>query len=183
MMELIGVPPALLMGQLLIGLINGSFYAMLSLGVAIIFGMLRIGNFVHGAQYMMGAFGAWYLLHLPDIFPGLGLPSLGYFWALVLVPICIAAIGALMEWLFIRRVYHLEHAYGLLLTVGLAMAIEGLFNVRYGAAGQQYNVPALLTGGINLGFMFLPIYRAWVIVVALVACFGTWFVIERTKLG
>ncbi|GGA63194.1 hypothetical protein GCM10011385_16250 [Nitratireductor aestuarii] len=183
MMELIGVPPALLMGQLLIGLINGSFYAMLSLGVAIIFGMLRIGNFVHGAQYMMGAFGAWYLVNLPDLFPSLGLPSLGYFWALILVPLAVGAIGALMEWIFIRRVYHLEHAYGLLLTVGLAMVIEGLFNVRYGAAGQQYGVPEFFKGGTNLGFMFLPYYRAWVIVVAIAVCFGTWFLIERTKLG
>src|SRR5690606_21693883 len=157
MMELIGVPPALLMGQILIGLINGSFYAMLSLGVAIIFGMLRIGNFVHGAQYMLGAFGAWYLLHLPDLFPGLGLPSLSYWWALVIVPIVVGAIGAAMERVFIRRVYDLDHAYGLLLTVGLGMVIEGLFNVYYGAAGQQYGVPDALKGGINLGFMFLPL--------------------------
>src|SRR5437764_2311462 len=131
MMNLIGIPPNLLLGQLLIGLINGSFYAMMSLGVAIIFGLLRIGNFVHGAQYMLGAFGAWYLLHLPELFPGLGLPSLGYFWALAIVPIAVGLVGALMERSFIRRVYDLEHAYGLLLTVGLAMVIEGLFHVRY----------------------------------------------------
>ena len=183
MFELLGIPPALLFGQLLIGLINGVFYAMMSLGVAIIFGMLRIGNFVHGAQYMLGAFGAWYLLHLPDIFPGLGLPSLGYWWALVLVPIGVGLVGALMERLFIRRVYDLEHAYGLLLTVGLAMVIEGIFNVGYGAAGQQYSIPDSLRGGINLGFMFMPLYRVWVIVLALLVCFATWYVIERTKLG
>jgi branched-chain amino acid transport system permease protein len=182
-MDLIGIPPALLFGQLLIGLINGSFYAMMSLGVAIIFGMLRIGNFVHGAQYMLGAFGAWYLLKLPELFPGLGLPSLGYWWAIVLVPLCVGAIGALTERFFIRKVYDLDHAYGLLLTVGLSMFIEGLFNVRYGAAGQQYDVPELLRGSVNLGFMFLPYYRAWVIVAAIVLCFGTWYLIERTKLG
>ncbi|WAX93552.1 branched-chain amino acid ABC transporter permease [Aminobacter sp. NyZ550] len=183
MMDLIGVPPTLLFGQLLVGLINGSFYAMMSLGVAIIFGMLRIGNFVHGAQYMLGAFGAWYLMRLPELFPGLGLPSIGYWWALVIVPLVVAVIGALMERIFIRRVYDLDHAYGLLLTVGLAMAIEGAFNVYYGAAGQMYGVPESLKGGINLGFMFLPIYRAWVIVAAIVVCFGTWYMVERTKLG
>ncbi|MGF7005291.1 branched-chain amino acid transport system permease protein [Aminobacter sp. BE322] len=183
MLDLIGVPPTLLFGQLLVGLINGSFYAMMSLGVAIIFGMLRIGNFVHGAQYMLGAFGAWYLLRLPELFPGLGLPSIGYWWALVIVPLVVAVIGALMERIFIRRVYDLDHAYGLLLTVGLAMAIEGAFNVYYGAAGQMYSVPDTLKGGINLGFMFLPTYRAWVIVAAIVVCFGTWYTVERTKLG
>ncbi len=183
MTHVLGITPSLLFGQLLIGLINGAFYAMLSLGVAIIFGMLRIGNFVHGAQYMLGAFGAWYLMHLPDLFPGLGLPSIGYWWALVIVPIVLAGIGAVTERLFIRRVYDLDHAYGLLLTVGLAMVIEGLFNVGYGAAGQQYDVPGALKGGVNLGFIFLPYYRAWVIAAAILLCFGTWFLIERTKLG
>lgn len=183
MANLIGISPTLLFGQLLVGLINGSFYAMMSLGVAIIFGMLRIGNFVHGAQYMLGAFGAWYLAHLPELFPGLGLPSIGYWWALVLVPAVMALVGAVMERIFIRRVYDLDHAYGLLLTVGLAMAIEGAFNVRYGAAGQMYGVPASLKGGLNLGFMVLPLYRAWVIAAAIVTCLGTWYVIERTKLG
>ncbi|MEW6645276.1 MAG: ABC transporter permease [Pseudomonadota bacterium] len=177
------IPPALLYGQLLVGLINGSFYAMMSLGVAVIFGMLRIGNFVHGAQYMLGAFAAWYLLNLPELFPELGLPSVSYWWALVIVPLIIAAIGALMERLFIRRIYDLDHAYGLLLTVGLAMVIEGLFNVRYGAAGQQYDVPDTLKGAVDLGFMMLPYYRAWVVCAALLLCFGTWYLIERTKLG
>lgn len=183
MPSVFGMPPTLLFGQLLVGLINGSFYAMMSMGVAIIFGMLRIGNFVHGAQYMLGAFGAWYLMRLPDLFPGLGLPSINYWGALLIVPILVAAIGALTERLFIRRLYELDHAYGLLLTVGLAMLIEGLFNLRYGAAGQQYDVPAELRGAIDLGFMFLPYYRAWVIAAAIVLCFGTWFLIERTKLG
>jgi branched-chain amino acid transport system permease protein len=183
MLELIGISPSLLFGQLLIGLINGVFYALMSLGVAIIFGMLRIGNFVHGAQYMLGAFGAWFLLRLPDLFPGLGLPSIGYWWALVLVPVAVGIVGAAMEFLFIRRVYNLEHAYGLLLTVGLAMVIEGLFNVKFGAAGEQYGVPASLKGGVNLGFMFLPMYRLWVIVAGLLVCLATWFVIERTRLG
>ena len=183
MFDLLGIPSTLLFGQLLVGLINGAFYAMMSLGVAIIFGMLRIGNFVHGAQYMLGAYGAWYLSNLPDLLPQLGLPSLGYWWALAIVPLALGGIGALTERLFIRRVYDLDHAYGLLLTVGLAMVIEGLFNVRYGAAGQQYGVPQALRGSINLGFMFLPYYRLWVIAAAAVLCFGTWLLIERTKLG
>ncbi|MBR1218000.1 ABC transporter permease [Bradyrhizobium sp. U87765 SZCCT0131] len=183
MTDLMAIPPALLYGQLLVGLINGSFYAMMSLGVAVIFGMLRIGNFVHGAQYMLGAFAAWYLLNLPELFPSLDLPAVGYWWALVIVPLVVAAVGALMERLFIRRIYDLDHAYGLLLTVGLAMIIEGLFNVRYGAAGQQYDVPDSLKGAVDLGFMMLPYYRAWVVAAALILCFGTWYLIERTKLG
>jgi len=177
------ITPQLLFGQLLVGLINGSFYAMMSLGVAIIFGMLRIGNFVHGAQYMLGAFGAWFLMQLPELFPGLGVPRLDYWWALAIVPLAVGVVGALMERLFIRKVYDLEHAYGLLLTIGLTMVLEGLFTVGFGAAGMQYDVPAALKGGINLGFVFLPVYRLWVIVVALIVCFGTWFLIERTKLG
>ncbi len=177
------ITPQLLFGQLLIGLINGSFYAMMSLGVAIIFGMLRIGNFVHGAQYMLGAFGAWFLMQLPELFPGLGLPRLDYWWALAIVPVSVGIIGALTERLFIRRVYDLEHAYGLLLTIGLTMVLEGVFNVGFGAAGMQYDVPAALKGGVNLGFVFLPVYRLWVIVAALAVCFGTWFLVERTRLG
>ncbi len=177
------ITPQLLFGQLLVGLINGSFYAMMSLGVAIIFGMLRIGNFVHGAQYMLGAFAAWFLMQLPELFPGLGLPRLDYWWALAIVPLAVGVVGALMERFFIRKVYDLEHAYGLLLTIGLTMVLEGMFNVGFGAAGMQYDVPAQLKGGINLGFVFLPVYRLWVIVVAVVVCFGTWFLIERTKLG
>lgn len=183
MFDVLGIPAMLLFGQLMIGLINGVFYAMMSLGVAIIFGMLRIGNFVHGAQYMLGAFGAWFLMHLDDFFPGLGLPSLGYWWALFIVPLGVAGIGAITERFFIRRVYDLEHAYGLLLTVGLAMVIEGMFTVWFSAAGQQYSVPQSLQGIVNLGFMFLPIYRLWVIIAGLIVCIVTWYVIERTKLG
>lgn len=183
MADLLGISPTLLFGQVLIGLINGLFYAMMSLGVAVIFGMLRIGNFVHGAQYMLGAFGAWALANLPTLFPGLGLPSIGYWWALIIVPIGVGIVGMGMERIFIRRVYDLEHAYGLLLTVGLAMVIEGLFNLQFSAAGQQYGVPDALKGGVNLGFMFMPIYRLWVIVAAVAVCAITWFVIERTRLG
>lgn len=183
MMELLGISAPLLFGQLLIGLINGLFYAMMSLGVAIIFGMLRIGNFVHGAMYMLGAYGAWFLANLPTIFPGLGLPAVNYWWALLLVPPMVALVGAATERVFIRRVYDLEHAYGLLLTVGLGMVLEGGFNVHFSAAGQQYGVPEALKGGVNLGFMFMPIYRLWVIVAALVVCLATWYVVERTRLG
>ncbi|MBI1773980.1 MAG: branched-chain amino acid ABC transporter permease [Proteobacteria bacterium] len=183
MLESLGLSSTLLFGQLLIGLINGSFYAMLSLGVAVIFGLLRIGNFVHGAQYMLGAFCAWFLMRLPELFPQWGLPQIGYWGALVIAPVVVGFIGALTELLFIRRVYDLDHAYGLLLTVGLAMAIEGSFHVRFGSSGQAYGVPTSLQGGQDLGFMFLPNYRAWVIVASITICFGTWYLIERTKLG
>jgi len=172
-----------LFGQLLIGLINGSFYAMMSLGVAVIFGMLRIANFVHGAQYMLGAFGAWFLLSMPELFPGLGLPSIGYWWALLLVPLIVGLTGIITERLFIRRVYRLHHAYGLLLTVGLALVIEGLFRIMFGSTGAAYATPELLKGGFNVGVVFLPTYRLWVIVASLVICFGTWLLIERTRIG
>ena len=172
-----------LFGQLLIGLINGSFYAMMSLGVAVIFGMLRIANFVHGAQYMLGAFGAWFLLSLPGLFPELGLPSIGYWWALLLVPLLVGLTGLVTERLFIRRVYKLHHAYGLLLTVGLALVIEGLFRIMFGSTGASYATPELLKGGIKLGTIYLPLYRLWVIVASVVICFGTWLLIERTRIG
>ena len=172
-----------LFGQLLIGLINGSFYAMMSLGVAVIFGMLRIANFVHGAQYMLGAFGAWFLLSLPALFPGLGLPSTGYWWALLLVPLLVGLTGLVTERLFVRRVYKLHHAYGLLLTVGLALVIEGLFRIMFGSTGASYATPELLKGGIKLGTIYLPLYRLWVIVASVVICFGTWLLIERTRIG
>jgi len=183
MFEVFGVPSVALFGQLLIGLINGSFYALMSMGVAIIFGMLRIANFVQGAQFMLGAFCAWFLLSLPQLFPGLGLPSIGYWWALVLVPLIVGAIGLVTEKLFISRVYELDHAYGVLLTLGLALVIEGLFQVQFGAVGQPYDLPKELSGGTNLGFMFLPNYRVWVIVASIAICAATWFAIERTKLG
>ncbi|MFG1461630.1 branched-chain amino acid ABC transporter permease [Xanthobacter sp. DSM 24535] len=172
MFELIGIAPQALFGQLLLGLINGAFYAMLSLGLAVIFGLLNVINFTHGAQYMMGAFGAWMLLNY------VGIP----FWgALVISPIVVAVIGMIIERLLLRRLYHLDHLYGLLLTFGLALILEGLFRRQYGASGLPYNNP--LPGGTNLGFMFLPNYRAFVVVASLVVCIATWFVIERTKLG
>jgi branched-chain amino acid transport system permease protein len=172
MFELIGVSPQALFGQLLLGLINGAFYALLSLGLAVIFGLMNVINFTHGAQYMMGAFGAWMLLNY------LGIP---YWGALVLAPIIVGAFGVVIERLFISRLYHLDHLYGLLLTFGLALVLEGMFRREYGISGLPYANP--LPGGTNLGFMFLPWYRAWVIVVSLVVCLGTWFMIERTQLG
>jgi branched-chain amino acid transport system permease protein len=174
MFELIGVSPQALFGQLLLGLINGSFYALLSLGLAVIFGLMNVINFTHGAQYMMGAFTAWMLLEY------LGVP---YWGALVLAPILVGITGIIIERLFISRLYHLDHLYGLLLTFGLALVIEGLFRQRYGISGLPYTAPDELRGGTNLGFMFLPWYRAWVVVISLVVCLATWFLIERTKLG
>jgi branched-chain amino acid transport system permease protein len=163
-----------LMGQLLIGLINGSFYALLSLGLAVIFGLLNIINFTHGAQYMLGAFVAWFLLNKT---------GMGYWWALLIVPFVLAAFGAIVERLMLKHLYKLDHLYGLLLTFGLALILEGVFTNQFGSAGLPYSMPEKLTGGYNLGFMFLPTYRAWVIVASVVICLATWFVIERTKLG
>jgi branched-chain amino acid transport system permease protein len=174
MSEIFGVPTQALFGQLLIGLINGSFYALLSLGLAVIFGLLNIINFTHGAQYMMGAFVAYFLLNK------LGL---GYWWALVLVPLAVGATGVIIERLMLSRLYKLDHLYGLLLTFGIALIIEGAFRFEFGSAGSPYAMPESLAGGTNLGFMFLPNYRAWVIVASLAICIGTWFMIERTKLG
>jgi branched-chain amino acid transport system permease protein len=174
MFEVFGVPSQALFGQLLLGLINGSFYALLSLGLAVIFGMLNIINFTHGAQYMMGAFVAFLLLRHIDI---------GYWPALILVPIIVGATGVLIERLFLKRIQKLDHLYGLILTFGLALIIEGLFRNYYGSSGQPYSVPESLQGGRNLGFMFLPNYRAWVIAFSLFVCLGTWFAIERTRLG
>jgi branched-chain amino acid transport system permease protein len=168
-----------LFGQLLIGLINGAFYAMLSLGLAIIFGLLNIINFTHGAQYMMGAFCAWFLLqyvHIGDWHPG-------YWSSLAIAPIVVGAIGVVIERTLLRRLYSLDHLYGLLLTFGLALVIQGLFRNEFGSSGLPYQIPSLLAGGVNLGFMYLPIYRAWVIAFSLVICVSTWYVIERTKLG
>ena len=173
-MELFGIPIQALMGQLLIGLINGSFYALLSLGLAVIFGLLNIINFAHGAQYMMGAFGAYLLLNK------LGL---GYWWSLLLVPLIVGATGVVIERTMLKPLYKLDHLYGLLLTFGLALIIQGLFRNEYGSTGLPYAMPQALQGGQNLGFMFLPNYRAWVIVASLIVCLSTWFVVERTKLG
>ena len=169
-----GIPPQALFGQLLIGLINGAFYAMLSLGLSVIFGLLNIINFTHGAQYMMGAFVAYFLLQYA---------GLGYWWALLLAPIAVGLLGMVVERLFLRRLYSLDHLYGLLLTFGLGLIIQGLFRNQFGSSGLPYAMPSQLAGGRNLGFMVLPNYRAWVIVFSLAVCLGTWFVIERTKLG
>jgi branched-chain amino acid transport system permease protein len=174
MTEIFGIPTQALFGQLLIGLINGSFYALLSLGLAVIFGLLNIINFTHGAQYMMGAFVAWFLLNKSGV---------GYWWALLIAPIAVGIFGVLIERTMLKQLYKLDHLYGLLLTFGLALIIQGLFRNEYGSSGLPYSIPSQLTGGQNLGFMFLPNYRAWVIVFSLVVCLGTWFVIEKTKLG
>ncbi|MFZ2650054.1 MAG: branched-chain amino acid ABC transporter permease [Burkholderiaceae bacterium] len=173
-MEVFGVPTQALFGQLLIGLINGSFYALLSLGLAVIFGLLNIINFAHGAQYMMGAFVAYLLLNK------LGL---GYWAALAIVPLVVGATGVIIERFMLSRLYQLDHLYGLLLTFGLALIIQGLFRNAYGSSGLPYTMPEQLRGGQNLGFMFLPNYRVWVIVASLTVCLSTWFVIEKTKLG
>jgi branched-chain amino acid transport system permease protein len=169
-----GVPTQALFGQVLIGLINGAFYAMLSLGLAVIFGLLNIINFTHGAQYMMGAFVAYFLL---------AWTGLGYWWALLVAPLVVGLFGIVLERTMLRHLYRLDHLYGLLLTFGLALIIQGLFRYEYGSSGLPYAIPRQLTGGQNLGFMFLPNYRAWVVVISLVVCLGTWYVIERTKLG
>jgi branched-chain amino acid transport system permease protein len=172
--EIFGIPSAALFGQLLVGLINGSFYALLSLGLAVIFGMLNIINFAHGAQYMIGAFAAYLLL---DYF------GVGYWQALVLAPLIVGALGIVIERVFLQWLYRLDHLYGLLLTFGLALIIEGVFRHRFGSSGLPYGVPDSLRGVQNLGFMFLPNYRAWVIGASVIVCFVTWFVIERTRLG
>ena len=168
-----------LFGQLLIGLINGAFYAMLSLGLAVIFGLLNIINFTHGAQYMMGAFIAWLLLNKVHI----GDWQLGYWSALVIAPIVVGAVGVIIERTMLSRLYKLDHLYGLLLTFGLALIIQGVFTNYFGSSGKPYRLPEEFSGAFNLGFMFLPKYRAWVIIASLIVCLGTWFVIERTKLG
>ena len=174
MMMIFGIPAPLLFGQLLLGLINGAFYAMLALGLSIIFGMLNIINFAHGALFMMGAFAAWVLLHYLGI---------GYFPALILSPILIGAFGVVLERTLISQLYKLDHLYGLLLTFGLALVIQGLFRNYYGSSGMPYDIPDTLQGATNLGFMYLPVYRGWVVVAALVVCFSTWAIIEKTFLG
>jgi branched-chain amino acid transport system permease protein len=174
MSEIFGIPTQALFGQLLIGLINGSFYALLSLGLAVIFGLLNIINFAHGAQYMMGAFCAWFLLNK------LGL---GYGWALLITPLVVGASGIVIERLMLCRLYKLDHLYGFLLTFGLALIVQGLFRQEFGSSGLPYPIPKEIQGGQNLGFMFLPNYRAWVVVASLTVCIATWFLIEKTKLG
>ncbi|MGM0824690.1 MAG: branched-chain amino acid ABC transporter permease [Pseudomonadota bacterium] len=174
MTMIFGVPLAVFMGQLTLGLVNGAFYALLSLGLAVIFGLLKIVNFAHGAQYMLGAFAAL-----------LGFRYLGinYWLALILVPLVVGALGMLMERFLLRRIAHLDHLYGLLLTFGLALIFEGTLVNIFGVSGARYATPEALQGGMNLGFMFLPVYRGWVLVAALAMCLFTWFMIERTRLG
>jgi branched-chain amino acid transport system permease protein len=174
MVPLLNIPSQVLFGQLLLGLINGAFYALLSLGLAVIFGLLNIINFAHGALYMMGAFTAWLLLTYAGI---------GYWPALILAPLIIGCLGIVIERLLLRRIAGLDPLYGLLLTFGLALLLEGAFRQIYGVSGQPYSIPPSLAGGQNLGFMFLPNYRAWVIVAALGVSLGVWLLIERTRLG
>ena len=174
MTQLFGVPLQALLGQLLLGLVNGSFYAVLSLGLAVIFGLLNIINFAHGALYMLGAFVAWM---------GLQYLGLSYWVMLFVAPVVVGLFGIVLERLLLRHLYKLDHLYGLLLTFGLTLLIEGLFRSFYGVSGQPYSTPALLQGGVNLGFMFMPIYRGWVVVASLLVCLLTWFVIEKTRLG
>ena len=173
-MDIFGIPSQALFGQLLIGLINGSFYALLSLGLAVIFGMLNIINFTHGAQYMLGAFCAYFLLQYA---------GLNYWFALIIAPIVVGITGVIIERVFLQWLYKLDHLYGLLLTFGLGLIIEGLFRNYFGSSGLPYRVPDALQGGQNLGFMFLPNYRAWVIAFSLFVCLATWFLIEKTRLG
>ena len=174
MTEIFGVPISAMMGQLTIGLVNGAFYAMLSLGLAVIFGMLNIVNFAHGALYMLGAFLSWMLLAYAGV---------NYWFSLVLVPLAVGIVGVIIEKTMLRWLYQLDHLYGLLLTFGLALIIEGTFLQVYGSSGSPYEVPELFKGGFNLGFMFLPKYRAWVVFASLVVCLATWFVIEKTHIG
>lgn len=173
-MTILGIPSQALFGQLLVGLINGSFYAVLSLGLAVIFGLLRIINFAHGALYMLGAFAGYMLLAYAGI---------GYWPALILAPLIVGLVGAVVERTMLSRLYRLDHLYGLLFTFGLTLFLEGLFRYVFGASGLPYAVPKSLSGGTNLGFMFLPNYRGWVVAASLCICLGTWFLIERTKLG
>ena len=173
-MDIFGIPIQAFLGQLLLGLVNGSFYAMLSLGLAVIFGLLGIVNFAHGALYMMGAYVAW-----------LGMEKFGinYWWSLLIAPLVVGAIGVVIERTLLKHLYKIDPIYGLLLTFGLALIAEGIFRDQFGVSGQQYEVPELLQGATNLGFMVLPNYRAWVVLASLVICLGTWFTIERTRLG
>ncbi|TFZ03982.1 branched-chain amino acid ABC transporter permease [Ramlibacter humi] len=173
-MEIFGIPHQAFLGQLMLGLVNGAFYAMLSLGLAVIFGLLDIVNFAHGALYMVGAFAAWIMLDKWGV---------NYWWALVLAPLAVGVLGALIERLFLKRLYGLDPLYGLLLTFGLSLILEGVFRTEYGVSGQAYSVPEQLAGATNLGFMILPNYRAWVVVASITVCLLTWFVIERTRLG
>ena len=173
-MEIFGIPHQAFLGQLMLGLVNGAFYAMLSLGLAVIFGLLDIVNFAHGALYMVGAFAAWIMMDSWGI---------NYWFALVLAPLVVGVLGVIIERGLLKRLYGLDPLYGLLLTFGVSLILEGVFRKQYGVSGQSYNVPELLSGATNLGFMILPNYRAWVVVASVVVCLATWFIIERTRLG
>ncbi|MGV8894447.1 MAG: branched-chain amino acid ABC transporter permease [Burkholderiaceae bacterium] len=173
-MDIFGIPMQAMLSQLLLGLVNGSFYAMLSLGLAVIFGLLNVINFAHGALYMMGAFFAWM---------GLTYFGLNYWLMLLLSPLVVGAIGIVIERTMLRWLYKLDHVYGLLLTFGITLLAEGIFRSIYGVSGQSYPVPEALAGGTDLGFMYMPNYRAWVVLASLIVCFATWFMIEKTKLG
>jgi len=173
-MSVFDIPVQAWVGQILIGLINGSFYAMLSIGLAVIFGLLNIANFAHGVFYMMGAFGAWMLgNHL----------GLGYWTSLVVAPLAVGLVGSVLERLFLSRIYHLDHTYSMLLTFGITLMIESLYRNAYGTSGLPYDAPALLQGGTRIGSIFMPNYRLWVVFASLVMCLVTWFFIERTRLG
>jgi branched-chain amino acid transport system permease protein len=173
-MDIFGIPLQAFLGQLLLGLVNGSFYAMLSLGLAVIFGLLGVVNFAHGALYMLGAYVAWFTQDRWGV---------SYWWALLLGPLLVGLVGVVVERMLLKRLYKLDPLYGLLLTFGLALIIQGVFQQYYGSSGQSYSAPEQLSGATNLGFMVLPNYRGWVVLVSLVVCFGTWFLIERTQLG
>jgi branched-chain amino acid transport system permease protein len=173
-MELFGIPLPAMLSQLLLGLVNGSFYAILSLGLAVIFGLLNVVNFSHGAMFMLGAMVSWI---------GYAYFGIGYWPMLVLSPLVVGLFGIVLERTLLRWIYKIDQLYGLLLTFGLTLVIEGVFRSIYGSSGQPYDVPDLLAGATNLGFMYLPNYRAWVVLASLAVCFGTWFVIEKTKLG
>jgi branched-chain amino acid transport system permease protein len=173
-MEIFGIPLQAFLGQLLLGLVNGSFYAMLSLGLAVIFGLLGIVNFAHGALYMMGAYVAWLAMEKFGI---------GFWWALLLAPLVVGALGVVVERTLLQRLYKIDPIYGLLLTFGLALIAEGVFRDQFGVSGQQYAVPEALQGATNLGFMVLPNYRGFVVFASLLVCLVTWWVIERTRLG
>ena len=170
----VGITLDAMLGQLLLGLVNGSFYAVLSLGLAVIFGLLNIVNFAHGALYMMGAYVGWIALTYLGI---------GYWWSLLLAPLLVGGFGMLIERSLLRWLYKLDHLYGLLLTFGISLIIEGTYRYFFGVSGQPYPVPEILSGSTDLGFMRLPNYRGWVVVASMTVCFGTWFVIERTRLG
>ena len=173
-MEIFGLPLSAVLSQLLLGLVNGSFYAVLSLGLAVIFGLLNVVNFAHGAMFMMGAVLTW----MAGTFFGIG-----YWPMLIIGPVLVALVGVLIEKFLLKHLYHLDHLYGLLLTFGLTLILEGVFRSFFGVSGMSYSVPESLTGSVDVGFMFLPIYRAWVVLISLIVCFGTWYVIEKTKLG